>query len=431
MQGKQGEIIWPKLVANKLLRKRLGSNRFVADCPSTETLEEFLEVCNEKKDTRKFKLFVRTWNVGGVAPTDDLKFEDWPDPCENSFDIYVFGFQETVPLCVGNVLGSERNRISMKWNSLIREALNKTKPSSKKNQESNVGERQKVYPVKYGDSRDNIPFKCIISKQMVGIFISVWVRADLLRYVRNPNVSCVGCGFMSCLGNKGSVSIRFFLHETSFCFVCCHLASGGKEGDEMHRNSDAEEILRRTSFPRGPSLDLPRTILDHDRIIWLGDLNYRISMPGAMTRLQVESRDWNILLKNDQLRVELSEGGVFEGWQEGIIEFAPTYKYYPNSHKYYGCNQGKKGEKKRAPAWCDRIIWNGKGLTQNQYSRGESRLSDHRPVQAIFTAEVDVMRNSKTLDSVFLSDRFDRRMNHFEMFSCDDFLNNGRLSFQI
>lgn len=43
------------------------------------------------------------------------------------------------------------------------------------------------------------------------------------------------------------------------------------------------------------------------------------------------------------------EGKVFEGWHEGSINFRPTYKYYPNSDEYYG--KGKKGEKKRAPAW--------------------------------------------------------------------------------
>lgn len=56
-------------------------------------------------------------------------------------------------------------------------------------------------------------------------------------------------------------------------------------------------------------------------------------------------------LKSMKLRAELSEGRTFEGWHEGIIEFAPTYKYYPNSDKYYGWNQTKKGEKQRAPAW--------------------------------------------------------------------------------
>ena len=59
--------------------------------------------------------------------------------------------------------------------------------------------------------------------------------------------------------------MRFVLHETSFCFVCGHLASGGREGDEKHRNSNVAEIFSRTSFPRrGPMLDLPRKILDHE-----------------------------------------------------------------------------------------------------------------------------------------------------------------------
>lgn len=71
---------------------------------------------------------------------------------------------------------------------------------------------------------------------------------------------------------QGSVSIRFQLHETSFCFVCSHLASGGKEGDEKYRNSDIAEILSRTSFPRGPLLNLPRNILDHEYVQKLKDL---------------------------------------------------------------------------------------------------------------------------------------------------------------
>jgi len=63
---------------------------------------------------------------------------------------------------------------------------------------------------------------------------------------------------------QGSVSVRFVLHETSFCFVCAHLASGGRGGDEKLRNSNVAEIFSRTSFPRGPMLDLPRKILDHE-----------------------------------------------------------------------------------------------------------------------------------------------------------------------
>ncbi|KAL2557776.1 DNAse I-like superfamily protein [Forsythia ovata] len=254
------------------------------------------------------------------------------DTCNNC-DIYVLGFQEVVPLRAANVLGPENSKISFKWNSLIREALNK-KELGMSTESSNQHE-----------------FRCIISKQMVGILISVWIRTELRSFLRNPSVSCVGCGIMGCLGNKGSVSVRFRLHETSFCFVCSHLASGGREGDERYRNSNATEILSRTSFPRGSSLDLPQKILDHDRVIFLGDLNYRISLPESETRLLVSKGEWNALLENDQLRMELMESQVFEGWQEGTIKFAPTYKYYPNSDQYYGGLQSKKGEKKRVPAW--------------------------------------------------------------------------------
>ncbi|KAK6252142.1 hypothetical protein QUC31_013862 [Theobroma cacao] len=432
------EVMWPRLVANKILRKRLGSNNFVADFPSRkETLLEIPSldqpslspktIFSHHKDTHNYSIFVTTWNVGGVAPHEGLDMEDLLDTGNTACDIYVLGFQEIVPLSASNVLGSENSKISTKWNSLIREALNKKIRCRDKAQHSSEDGKSSI--------ENSIPgqdFRCIISKQMVGILISVWVRSYLRPYIRHPSVSCIGCGIMGCLGNKGSVSVRFRLHETSFCFVCSHLASGGREGDEKLRNSNVSEIFSRTSFPRGPSRDLPRKILDHDRVILLGDLNYRISLPESTIRLLVDTREWNGLLEHDQLRMELMNG-EFEGWHEGSITFAPTYKYRPNSDAYYGCfHQSKKGEKKRAPAWCDRIIWYGKGLKQHVYNRGEEKFSDHRPVKALFTAEVAVLHSMKQFQSFFLSDRFDRITSQLEIpSSADDFLCKGRSSFQI
>lgn len=77
------------------------------------------------------------------------------------------------------------------------------------------------------------------------------------------------------------MSVRFLLRETSLCFVCSHLASGGREGDKRHRNSDATEILLRTTFPHGPSHNLPRKILDHEyvaRLIILPTLTHYLSL---------------------------------------------------------------------------------------------------------------------------------------------------------
>ncbi|KAL6571136.1 hypothetical protein OROHE_002779 [Orobanche hederae] len=51
----------------------------------------------------------------------------------------------------------------------------------------------------------------------------------------------------------------------------------------------------------------------------------------------------------------------------------------------------RHGEKHRTPAWCDRIIWHVKGIQQLSYVCGESKFSDHRPVSAIFTIEIEIL----------------------------------------
>lgn len=60
------------------------------------------------------------------------------------------------------------------------------------------------------------------------------------------------------------------VYNTSFCFVCCHLASGEKEGDELKRNADVAEILKSTQFPKickGPNpRTAPERIVDHEYV---------------------------------------------------------------------------------------------------------------------------------------------------------------------
>ncbi|KAI4340275.1 hypothetical protein MLD38_025128 [Melastoma candidum] len=411
--------MWTRLVANKVFRRTIGSNNFVADFPSTDkmSLEQWSEggedydresFFHPRKNMNNYRMFVSTWNVGGIEPEEDLaKMEELFDTSNGYCDIYVLGFQEIVPLKASNVLGPDNTDTCRKWNSLIRRTLNKncsfdayTFGNSSDKAEDSSKRRNGIVGQE---------FCCLISKQMVGILITVWVRSNLRPYVRYPSVSCVGCGIMGCLGNKGSVSVRFQLHETSFCFICAHLTSGSKEGDEQCRTSNMAEIMSRTSFPRGPSLSLPKKILDHDRVILLGDLNYRISLPEAVIRELVDREDWGSLLAKDQLIAELIDGHVFQGWYEGPINFPPTYKYVPNSDTYHGCFQAKSSEKKRAPAWCDRIIWYGIGLKQSCYGRGESKLSDHRPVKAVFNVEVNVPRGRlHSHKNLFLSERYDQ-----------------------
>ena len=123
------------------------------------------------------------------------------------------------------------------------------------------------------------------------------------------------------------------IRETTFCFVCTHLTSWEKDGDEARRNFDVTEILKRTRFPltnkfSRPFTFSPDTILEHEwapvnshftsvsivlyrslfinlpfcsRIIWLGDLNYRLAATCSETHRLLQKNDWQSLLEKDQV----------------------------------------------------------------------------------------------------------------------------------
>ncbi|XP_024531355.1 type I inositol polyphosphate 5-phosphatase 4 [Selaginella moellendorffii] len=350
---------------------------------------------------QNFRIHAGTWNVGGRIPPSSLDLSSWV--CSQTpADIYVFGFQEIVPLNVANVFGVEDDTPAVVWETLIRHTLNRGSRRASWTQEEEtastlgyVGEKQPlIAPLMSPDFSEDSKFPGqyvrIASKQMVGLFISVWIRREIRHVVSNVKVSSVGCGIFGYLGNKGSISVSLSIHRTSFCFICSHLTSGDREEDDKRRNTDVREILRRTSFPRSlrVSQTLPETILEHERIIWLGDLNYRVALSSDETMRLIGNQDYSSLLAKDQLKAQQGKGRVFEGWKEGHIKFAPTYKYIPDSDAYT-MNGASANGRTRVPAWCDRILWLGKGLDQIAYLRSEYRISDHRPVSAVFTTQVE------------------------------------------
>ncbi|KAL4189027.1 hypothetical protein AMTRI_Chr08g163460 [Amborella trichopoda] len=401
---------------------------------------------------RKLRMFVGTWNVGGRAPNPDLSLKEWLNTPTPS-DIYVCGFQEIVPLNAGNVLGAEDRGPATKWLTLIRRTLNDPEsdrtvgPTSSKSPQFEDEEndhqplqrprisfsdllslQDEMNAEEFGSSKSNLNphneysfsamsptqslerhnegkngYYLAASKQMVGIFLCVWVRNELNQHITNLKVSCVGRGLMGYMGNKGSVSISMTLHQTTFCFVCTHLTSGEKEGDEVRRNLDIMEILKKTRFPQSHPVFAPPTpdsILDHDKIIWLGDLNYRLASSDGEMHALIQRNDWEALLEKDQLLQERKAGRIFNGWKEGKIYFAPTYKYVVNSEQYAAQN-AKHREKRRTPAWCDRILWRGSGLTQLTYSRAESKFSDHRPVFSLFFLQLSILSLTLQTNSHF------------------------------
>ncbi|KAJ0241106.1 Type IV inositol polyphosphate 5-phosphatase 3 [Hirschfeldia incana] len=241
----------------------------------------------------------------------------------------------------------------------------------------------------------------LVSKQMVGILLTIWVKRSLRKHIQNVRVSTVGVGIMGYIGNKGAVSVSMSINQTFFCFICTHLTAGEREVDQIKRNADVHEIHKRTVFHSVSALGLPKLIYDHERIIWLGDLNYRLNLSYEKARDLISKKEWSHLLEYDQLVKEYKKGRAFDGWSEGTLHFPPTYKYQAHSDEYTG---GDGKGTRRTPAWCDRVLTYGNGMKLVHYRRTEQKFSDHRPVTAIYMAEVEVFSVRKLQRALTFTD---------------------------
>ena len=120
-----------------------------------------------------------------------------------------------------------------------------------------------------------------------------------------------------------------------------------------------------------------KTMDDYDFVILSGDLNYRINFDNTDDIEDIiKQNNPEILWDKDQLTKEIKEENEF---QEGIINFMPTYKYKDNSDEY---------DYERKPGWTDRILYKSKknyDIMLCQYNCiKEIYLSDHKPVYGIF-----------------------------------------------
>ena len=196
---------------------------------------------------------------------------------------------------------------------------------------------------------------------------------------------------------KGALAFRFILDDSSLCFVNCHLAAG--QTQTSSRNNDVASIMESDVFPWSQADDGfvcggdGSMILDHEFCILNGDLNYRIDTMGRDAVIKaIQSDNLSRLLERDQLLVTRRRNPTFplRALGENPITFAPTYKYDIGSDTY------DTSEKRRAPAWCDRVLFRpSPRIKQVDYRRHELRISDHRPVTAVFRVTVKQVHPSK------------------------------------
>lgn len=155
------------------------------------------------------------------------------------------------------------------------------------------------------------------------MMLVVFVKKELQNFVTDVASCTVGTGLLGKMGNKGGVSIRFSLHQTSLCFISSHFAPHPEEVER--RNQDFTEICMRTFFPFDNEVFY---IKDHDLIYWLGDLNYRLNeLTTDEVKKALENGQFDPLFKFDQLKQQQKLGKVFVDYNEAPIRYQPTYKY--------------------------------------------------------------------------------------------------------
>ncbi|KAL0403406.1 UNVERIFIED_CONTAM: Type II inositol polyphosphate 5-phosphatase 15 [Sesamum radiatum] len=343
------------------------------------------------------KILAGTWNVAqGRAAPDSLI--SWLGSAAGEVDIIVVGLQE-VEMGAGflavsaakETMGLEGSSAGQWWLDMIGRTLD-----------------------------EGSTFSRVGSRQLAGLLISVWVRNNIRGHVGDVDVAAVPCGLGRAIGNKGAVGLRMRVYGRVMCFVNCHFAAHLEAVNR--RNADFDHVYRTMIFSRpsnilngaaagvssavqmlrsiNPAEGVPE-LSEADMVVFLGDFNYRldgISYDEARDFVSQRCFDW--LRERDQLRAEMRAGNVFQGMREAVIRFPPTYKFEKHQPGLAGYDSG---EKKRIPAWCDRILYRDSRSASvstcsldcpvvSSILQYEACMdvtdSDHKPVRCIFSVEV-------------------------------------------
>ncbi|XP_015572218.1 type II inositol polyphosphate 5-phosphatase 15 isoform X2 [Ricinus communis] len=348
------------------------------------------------------KILAGTWNVAqGRASRDSLI--SWLGSAAGDVGIVVVGLQE-VEMGAGvlamsaakETVGLEGSSLGQWWLEMIGRILD-----------------------------EGSTFERVGSRQLAGLLIAVWVRNSLKGHVGDIDAAAVPCGFGRAIGNKGAVGLRIRVYNRTMCFVNCHFAAHLEAVNR--RNADFDHVYRTMNFVRpsnhfntaaaasSSTIQTLRTtnvmgsnsaegmpdLSEADMVIFLGDFNYRlddISYDEARDFISQRCFDW--LRERDQLRAEMEAGNVFQGMREAIIRFPPTYKFDKHQPGLAGYDSG---EKKRVPAWCDRILYRDSRPARvsecsldcpvvSMISQYDACMdvtdSDHKPVRCIFSVDI-------------------------------------------
>jgi len=350
---------------------------------------------------RDLRVLICSWNIGSCKPNElsgSPENANFLAECLHSVDspdIIVFGLQEVIDL--------DNKKLTAK--TVLFGGKNKT--DGGKNAGDKISSAYRLWHEKLVSAvrlamPSDCPYVMIHSESLVGLLSVVFVKSEMKASMKDVALTTVKRGLNGIYGNKGAIVARFVIDDSSVCFINVHLAAG--QTQKTARNVDLAAILEdKAVFPQ--SLNNPlayinggdgSAILDHETVFLSGDLNYRIDQRRDNVISSVNVGDFDFLLEHDQLRKEMRTNSTFrlKTFIEAPITFAPTYKYTPHSKEY------DMSEKKRIPAWCDRVLYRCRDHSRIEclnYKRYEPTVSDHRPISASFRLTIKSIDPDKYL----------------------------------
>ncbi|QGA17933.1 hypothetical protein EYB26_005609 [Talaromyces marneffei] len=292
----------------------------------------------EYTSSKNIRIWVGTFNVNGKGEGTTTDLSPWllgmRGKGGDNPALVVVAFQEIVELSPQQIMSTDP-KPRMTWENSVRNCLNE-----------------------YADRMGTNRYVLLRSGQLVGAALLVYVREDALGDIKNVEGSVKKTGLSGMAGNKGGCAIRLEYSNTKICLVTAHLAAGFANYDE--RNKDYATISN-------------------------GDFNYRIGLDNQEVRQLIKNHEFGKLYEHDQLNLQMLAGRTFPFYSEGLIRFAPTYKYDLGTDNYDTSDKG------RIPAWCDRVLWKGGGLKQIDYAAANIKTSDHRPVSSLFDCTISII----------------------------------------
>ncbi|KAF2823992.1 DNase I-like protein [Ophiobolus disseminans] len=280
-------------------------------------------------------------------------------------------------------------------------------------------------------------YQFVAEQQLIGLWLVIYASPEISPQIKNVSTTSVGTGLMGYMGNKGAVTTRIVLGETTrLVFINSHLAAGADKASLDRRIWDTAQINSRTRFdPIVDSLGSSQTqgegLGDEEFAFWFGDLNFRLEgMDGDDVRrlLTIHTKDLDhdgegrpstsgdsgygskasleedrmpvppeldpaslqttiaSLLPHDELHQQMKKGIAFhDGWEEGPVRFLPSYKY----------DIGKVGvfdssEKRRCPSWCDRILYRTRASKQRYDEKAKEKEAANKKDQEMRAKGMDL-----------------------------------------